>query len=565
MADQKKKKLLQQLTDTVNLWGKKMEKTMLSPFQLWVKTSQSKLKVYFKHNNTVILILALIIIAAYGFELFNLNLTIDEEIHSFYHPPETWIRQGRWGIYLLRKLLLPYTTVPVIPLLLGLGLHLLGMLILLEVWGIKKGWQKVMVGAMGIICPVVATMYTFSIMNFAIGAGYFLVALSLLVYAMAHKGWRYLAILPGLLAIAMYQAFLPTLVTVYLAYLLIRGLEKNPQLFKGIAESVLITIGSLLGYWGVQKLFEFIDKAFISTYISNQISLPASWQEILSLARVFLQQILRSYTGHESLYIDKVYVLGILLFIATMAYLVRLFNLKTKVGAKIGSLIIFAGLIITPFISGFFMEGVYFARFLLSYPLALAALLMLGFTNKNRFLQGLLGVFAVLTLFSFALADNRLFASSHLTLQKDRLVASNLNMRIADAASEAGVRVGDLKYLEVAGYLDYPKADLFPEIDTFGGSFFGWDGGNNIRIILFLRTLGIGEYDVLPNLQRLEMRPTMQAMPSWPDPESVKVIGETVLVKFGPYSGFQMTGMCGGLYDSAGSEYQQCMAQFTGQ
>ncbi|MCJ7696677.1 MAG: glucosyltransferase domain-containing protein, partial [Anaerolineaceae bacterium] len=468
MTIKKKKNLHHQLNVTVNQWGEKMKKTVVEPFRLWVKAARGEFKAYFKRNGTVILVLALIVIAAYGFDLFNLNLTIDEEIHSFYYPPETWIRQGRWGIFLLRKLFLPYTTVPVIPLLLGLGLHLLGMLILIEAWEVKRGWQKVMIGAIGIICPVTATMYTFSIMNFAIGAGYFLVALSVLAYSRMQKGWKYLAIFPGILAIAMYQAFLPTLLTAYLAYLLTRGLEKNPKLLKGIAESAMITIGSLLGYWGIQKLLELYDESFISAYITNQLSLPASWQEILDLGRIFLQQMFRLYSGHESLYIEKVYVLGVLMFIIGIAYIVRLFNLKAKLGVKILSLLIFTGIVITPFISGFFMKGVYSPRFLLSYPMALAALFMEGVTFKNRFMQGLLGICAVLTIFSFTLTDNRLVASSHLTLQKDRLVASNLNIRIADAASEAGVRVADLKYMEIVGYLSYPEADLFPKVDTFG-------------------------------------------------------------------------------------------------
>jgi hypothetical protein len=565
MAKQKPLKWHEKVNQKLNLWSGNLKKNTLLPLEGWFKSLADQLKTYLKKNGTVILILAIIIIAAYGFDLFNLNLTIDEEVHSFYNPPETWIRQGRWAIYLMRKLMLPFTTVPFIPLFIGLCFHLAGMLILVEVWGLKRGWQKVLVGAIGIICPVVATMYTFSIMNFAIGAGYFSVALSLLIFARANKGWKYLAILPGMFGIAVYQGFLPTLLVAYLGYLVLQSLEAKEHLLIDFLQILLIQAGSVLGYWGVQQLFLISDEAFISNYISNQLALPSSWQEFLTIGKSFLVEMFRLYTGHESVFVDKLYVLGIMLFLAGMAYLVELEENKSSAGRKTWSLLLYVGMIIVPFVSGFFMRGVYFTRLLLSYPLVLAALVMLGFKSRHDIMRALLGVFAVITVFGFALADNRLFAASHLTLQADRLTAANLNLRIADAVADAGVERSTIKYMEIIGSLEYPESNLVPEVDTFGASFFQWDSGNNIRIILFLRTLGIGEYDTLPNEQRLEMVLIAQAMPNWPDPHSVKVEGETVLVKFGAYSAFQVNNICSSLFESGGSEYQACASKFGGQ
>lgn len=565
MTKQKPLKWHEKANNTLKLWADNLKKKMLAPIESWIKSLAVRLKVYLKKNGTVILILAIIIIAAYGFDLFNLNLTIDEEIHSFYNPPETWIRQGRWAIFLMRKLMLPYTTVPFMPLFIGLCFHLAGMLILGEVWGLKRSWHKVLVGAIGIICPVVATMYTFSIMNFAIGAGYFCVALSLLIFARANRGWKYLAILPGMFGIAVYQAFLPTLLVVYLVYLVVQGFFENAALVKKTFQMLVVLIGSLAGYWGIQQLLLLSDEAFISNYISNQLSLPASWQDFLSIGRSFLGEMFRLYTGHESIYIDKLYALGVLLFVAAAAYLVEQAEVRAKVGQKIVSILLYGLLIISPFISGFFMRGVYIPRFLLSYPLAIAGLVAVGLHNRHAVMRALILIFAVMTVYGFALADNRLFAASHLALQADRLTASNLNLRIADAVAESSVERADIKYLEIVGALEYPESNLIPEVDTFGGSFFQWDSGNNIRIILFLRTLGIGEFDPLPNEQRLEMVPIAQAMPNWPDPHSVMVEGETVLVKFGPYSAFQVNNICGSLFEVGGSKYQACTARFTGQ
>jgi len=565
MAKQKPLKWHEKVNQKLNLWADSLKKKTLLPLESWFKSLSASSKGYWKKNSTIILILAIIIIAAYGFDLFNLNLTIDEEIHSFYNPPETWIRQGRWAIYLLRKLLLPYTTVPFIPLFLGLCFHLAGMLILVEVWGLKRAWHKVLVGALGIVCPVVATMYTFSIMNFAVGAGYLSVALSLLIFTRATRGWKYLAILPGIFGIGVYQAFLPTLLVAYLAYLVVQGLRENASLFKGSLQMLVIVVGSLAGYWSIQQLLQLSNDAFISSYVTNQLSLPASWQDFLVYGRSFLVEIFRMYTGHELVYIDKLYALGILMFLAAAAYLVEQAELQTRVGQKIWSLLLYISLIITPFISGFFMRGAYIPRFLLSYPIAIAALVAAGLHNRHAIMRFLILVFAVMTVFGFALADNRLFGASHFALQADRLTAANLDLRIADAIAEAGVTRDDIEYLEIIGYLDYPESHLVPEIDTFGGSFFNWDQGNNIRIILFLRTLGVGDYQVLPDAQRLEMIPYANTMPLWPDPKSVQVVGQTILVKFSPYSGLQQTFICGSLYPGGGADQQACLDNFNAQ
>ncbi|MCJ7695317.1 MAG: glucosyltransferase domain-containing protein [Anaerolineaceae bacterium] len=439
--------------------------------------------------------------------------------------------------------------------------HLAGMLILIEIWGIKKNGHKILVGAIGIVCPVVITMYTFSMMNFAIGAGYFFIALSVLIFTRARKGLLYLAIIPGILGIAMYQAFLPTLLAAYLSYILLMGMKAEIGLFRRLVQILIICAGSILGYWGVQQLFQLSNSTYLSAYITNQLSLPGSWSEVLSYGKSMLIQMFRLFSGHESIYVEKLYALGIMLFLAGMAYLVDMVQKDSKVWSKLWSLLLLTGLLVSPFVGGFFMQGNYAVRFLLAYPLVIAAVVMLGLSSSYRFLRIIIGFLAIITLFRFAITDNRLFAANHLVLQADRLVASNLTIRIADAKEKAE-SLEEIKYLEFAGYLDYPETKLIPEIDTFGGSFFFWDGGSNSRIIYFLRTLGIMDYEVLPGAQRLEAVPLMQTMPVWPVPDSVKVVGDVVLIKFGDYSSTQMNDICSGSYEGLALVYQNCLAKF---
>ena len=55
-------------------------------------------------------------VLTYGFNLFNLDLSIDDELAGFLENAVTaWLVQGRWATYLLNKYFLPNPIIPVVP------------------------------------------------------------------------------------------------------------------------------------------------------------------------------------------------------------------------------------------------------------------------------------------------------------------------------------------------------------------------------------------------------------------------------------------------------------------
>jgi len=113
----------------------------------WIGSQGDLLSDYLKEHGLLVALLSGVAIAAYGFELFNLNLTIDEELHGFTSHDTMWIAQGRWGMFLLNRLLIPYPTIPFVPLFVALVFHVAAVLILLEVWGVASKLQQVAVGS----------------------------------------------------------------------------------------------------------------------------------------------------------------------------------------------------------------------------------------------------------------------------------------------------------------------------------------------------------------------------------------------------------------------------------
>ena len=92
--------------------------------------------------------------------------------------------------------------------------------------------------------------------------------------------------------------------------------------------------------------------------------------------------------------------------------------------------------------------------------------------------------------------------------------------------------------------VERPSTPLVSRIENIGASFFGWDQGNSTRVVNFLSVLGYTSLDALPQERHAEFVIEGELMPIWPAPGSVVIIGNTVLVKFGPYSETQIKTIC---------------------
>jgi len=178
----------------------------------------SRIQHYLNQNLIVVTVLTSVVIAAYGFELFNLNLTIDEEVHAFSSQEYAWIAQGRWGMFLLNKFLLPQPVIPFVPLFVALLFHVLAIFLLLNSWDVDSQLEMLMIGAIGVAYPGMAYMYTFSTINFGIGIGLFFVALSLFMYIRSEGFYKLSAALPGAISISIYQGFTVALAAIFLVY-----------------------------------------------------------------------------------------------------------------------------------------------------------------------------------------------------------------------------------------------------------------------------------------------------------------------------------------------------------
>ena len=503
----------------------------------------SRMHSYLNQNLILVTTLLLIIIAAYGFELFNLNLTIDEEVHAFSPQADRWIEQGRWGMYLLNRFLLPQPVIPFVPLFTALTFHLIAILLLLNSWEVESKLEKLMIGAIGMSYPGMAYMYTFSTINFGIGVGLFLVALALFVYVRTGGGYKYFAVLPAAISISIYQGFAVALAVAFLVHFIsveIRSERRNVNI-KNLLTISFIGMLSAATYYAIQKLFLWITATNIG-YVDTFFDINYLRENFSDVTRHVLGTLLRVYSGSPFIYGSEISILAVIVILAFSSLAIRLIYCKQSIANKIFIASLCLLLLVLPFASGFFMRGTLAMRFLVGLPIAFAGLVMLGLHGRSRGMKLFTGVIVGFCVFQFVISTNTLFSSSGLALQADRLLAGRVLERIADAKAIAGAK--ELKYLEVVGFIERAPTRLIPKSETFGASFFEWDQGNTNRVLLFLRTLGYQELQALPVKGRSEIMDLTNAMPTWPDKGSVQVFGDAVVVKFGPYSYVQNRTIC---------------------
>src|SRR5690349_1316373 len=94
----------------------------------------ARIRVLLSQPATALIALLIVTLFVHGYEIFNLHLTIDEELHldiGRRAVARLWIAQGRWGMGLATTLL-PSSVVPVVSTALGIGLLALALWLVVE-------------------------------------------------------------------------------------------------------------------------------------------------------------------------------------------------------------------------------------------------------------------------------------------------------------------------------------------------------------------------------------------------------------------------------------------------
>lgn len=380
-----------------------------------------KVNAYLTENRFLLLVILLVMTATYGFELVNLNLTIDEEIAAIQSAASVWrIENGRWGMFLLNKILFPFSVIPFVPLFVTLLFQIAAILLLLECLGIVGKFEQLIIGVVGLSYPGMAYMYTFSTTNYGVGIGLFCITLSLYIYRKGIGVRKFLSMIPAIFAVSIYQPLIPALISIYFLYVIYCWETTTFKRIKELRDISIVMIFSLLLYFVIQKLFLRAYGLVASSYMIDHFNFDYIRENVSWLVTKLTRLIFYIYSGDETIYGIEIRMIGIFLFVLGLGILNGILRKKDKWGQKFWMLFLLLLYMIIPFVGGVFTKGNIPLRSLVGMPFVLMGWAAFGLRYISPLYKYFVLLITIACTFQFISSSNHLFAASHLALEEDR-------------------------------------------------------------------------------------------------------------------------------------------------
>ncbi|MFN5466302.1 MAG: glucosyltransferase domain-containing protein [Cyanobacteriota bacterium] len=167
----------------------------------------------------------------------------------------------------------------------------------------------------------------------------------------------------------------------------------------------------------------------------------------------------------------------------------------------------------------------------LPYVAWLASILWMELAAKAKLRSWLFAgtLLSALLVCQSLLTVSQYYGARAFNFRADQLVASSIVSSMVQHRSVA--KPGPVTYLASHGELKRVVPYGTGWYSVAGGSFFNWDHGNDARMVAWLRTLGVEGLKPLEEKQVGALEPVFKTMQAWPSPDSIRVEGNSVLVK----------------------------------
>lgn len=466
----------------------------------------------------------LLAIITYGFALTNFTVSIDNEMPVL---ADFGLDLGRWGQNLILYHLfgghLQYFT-----LLLSLFLFSLAAVRLAKLFEFN-GLAAYFFCGLFLTFPQISYQVVFSIMAVIAGLG---VLLSVFCIELFMKGFEIKSTIKKILlflsvalllmfTLSIYQAFILVPATVYAILFFQKTFEDSFKLKEEIKKTLLfgavILISVLLYYISVKIICPIKDNGYLSSFVSGK-----SDNQFLNFCSLWVTNLFGNFYYGEKTFLVVVF--------SSVCLLIRFFIDKKHILIRIITL--FAILLLPFLMSCFITSGYNPPRLFLTSNLIYAFIIVFALSYfKVGSFNLVKTAIAILFLINIYYVSN-LFYTVNKIYKHDKRIAEKIDYTIQTKYPKF---LTTEKSIYFYGYFPYEYHQKFrlDKSEVFGGSFYSWDNGSNYRLLNFFKEADIAEYTMITKEQFNVVKDSIAKMPIWPNPESIKMIDNTVIVKLG--------------------------------
>lgn len=498
-----------------------------------------------------VLVLLLIFAVFHYFKLSTFLLSIDDEFEALRTSGYNWILAGRWSAYVFLRFLVPQPILPFFPTFLFGICVALSYPLLLSCFGVKRlGPVHYLAFPLYAGFPTWIYLTSFTAASCWAGAAQLVVVVALsrhlktldaLNSPLPHNRIAIttnavLCILALAVAIGFYQAFVASFVALGLGMLLVRNHATEMsfrETAKRILHLVILTVAGVALYIAIDAAFRHAYGLQNTHYVGGFLDLHTLIESPVYVAGQTLHSFVSVYAGLADTYTAESLTFPVII-LSGLAGIV--FWRSSSAGHRLLRIALAAGILCIPFVQHLFNGGRMPLRTLVAIPPIFWMLAMIGLTSRVRAIALTSLLATALGLLQILYVSNLYFAAGHFARIHDQELAAALYTRIVeirpdyDSQKPHTVDFFGARHFET----NYPR----PPSSTSGFSFFEWDGGNEERILDYMRLLGYSNLRAPPLEQRRQDLADFKQMPTWPSRDSVRIVGDVTLVKLGPAAGF---------------------------
>ena len=467
-----------------------------------------------------------IAIITYGFALTNYTLTVDSE-----SPIYPWfsLEHGRWGTNLIRYHIfnghLPYFTM-----LLGLLALSLTAVELTKIF--KFTHIKAYVFCALFICvPQMAYQLVFTMQADVVPIGFLAAVTGTRLYIENYsspfiiKKYTKLSIAALLImfAVACYQALALVPVVIFLIYFFQETFSDSFDTKSKIKEllffGLLMISSAILYYISVKIICPPGNGGYLSSYTSGNAN------RLKTIASVLHRNLTGSFY-----YGNRLFPIAVLLLLAAIYKTV-----KSKKHTLIRIIALLCILILPYGFSFLITSGYHPPRIYLTTGIVFAFILV-HFLPEAKFQKQYIQFCALICIVHIYFITS-LFHSANSIYNHDKETAKKIDQLINKKYPEFNPAKDYVYFYGCLPWEHHNKYRL-ENSEIFGGSLFNWDNGNNWRIINFFKVTDVADFrfmDYKPSFDKA--KDSIESMPTWPNSESVKKVGDVILVKLGTEKG----------------------------
>jgi hypothetical protein len=481
----------------------------------------------------LILFAAFFGVMAFGYELTNFTLSIDEELQTFQRAGTDWLGQDRWATYLLVRLIMPESILPFLPTFLAITFLVISSVVFLSIIRGDREARLVFC-CLFMTFPAHAYYMQFNTFSFAVAAGFALAFLSIRLLRSYQESydWRSLALASLCIAfcIGIYQSLLSVWVCALSLYWLWDTLSNREKVARNGALLRLLLSGGAAAIGGVlgAKILAIASRRLAGAGSMEYLEGFVGWGN--HSLDVIGRRLWNDVSGH--LGGSGVYGGGTIWIIwpAIALILYRLVRERNGVRRWEGVAAL-AAVIASPFVLSVILGWPLPLRSMLGLPVMVAGLCYVAVQFlKPAMRYAVLGI-ALLIAVSNSYSTTRLFYSDHLVGEADRNLAREISIRV----HSLGIDFSTMPRVPIAfvGVREIPDGLPIVKSETFGASYFFYDGPNQYRLEHFLKIQGMRNFapaDI--EMMKKATRYSLE-MSVWPNADAVRLVDGMIVVKLG--------------------------------